>query len=249
MNETRWLIFIHAIPPEPAYFRVRVRRRLRALGAIALKNSVYLLPDSDEAREDFRWLAEEIRAGGGEAIITRSEMIDGPTEAELRTRLAGDDWEPDAVQPVPKVTAANTADYRGRTWATRAGIKVDRMSSAWLIRTRIDPAAAFRFVAEGEKASKGDVRFDMFEGEFTHVGDRCTFEVLLEAFGLRDDAGLVALGEIIHDLDIKDAKYGRPETTGVGRLVEGIMARFTSDEERLRAAGEAFGAVAAGLRR
>jgi hypothetical protein len=54
----------------------------------------------------------------------------------------------------------------------------------------------------------GEVRFDMFRGEFTHVGDKCSFEILLERLGLNDPA-LRAIAEIVHDIDLKDAKFGR----------------------------------------
>ena len=124
-------------------------------------------------------------------------------------------------------------EYGGRTWVTRAGIKVDRMASAWLIRKFIDPQARFKFVpAKGYEPQKGELRFDMFEAEFTHEGDLCTFEVLLDRFGL-DELGLRAIAEIVHDIDVKDAKYGREEAPGVGRLVAGIAAAHPEDEARL----------------
>src|SRR4051795_5960343 len=63
----RWLLLIHHLPGKPDYLRVKVRRRLARLGAVPLKNSVYVLPDSDSAREDFQWLLREIVAEGGEA--------------------------------------------------------------------------------------------------------------------------------------------------------------------------------------
>ena len=70
----------------------------------------------------------------------------------------------------------------GRTWVTREGVHVDRIASAWLIRRFIDPEASFKFVpSKGYPPQPGEVRFDMYEAEFTHEGDRCTFEVLLEA--------------------------------------------------------------------
>jgi hypothetical protein len=123
--------------------------------------------------------------------------------------------------------------YRGRTWVTRTGVKVDRMASAWLIRKYIDPEATFRFVpAKGYRPAEGELRFDMFEAEFTHEGDMCTFEVLLRRFALRDPA-LQAIAEIVHDIDVKDAKYGREEAPGVGQLVAGIAASHPEDEARL----------------
>ena len=122
---------------------------------------------------------------------------------------------------------------QGRVWVTREGVQVDRIASAWLIRRFIDAEARFRFVpGTGYKPQPGELRFDMFEGEFTHRGDRCTFEVLLGHAGL-DDAALKAIGEIIHDIDLKDDKYGRVETAGVRTLINGIAASSSDDEQRL----------------
>jgi hypothetical protein len=131
-------------------------------------------------------------------------------------------------------------DHRGRTWVTRSGIKVDRMASAWLIRKFIDPQARFKYVpAKGYEPQSGEVRFDMFEAEFTHEGDLCTFEVLLEKFGIADPA-LRSIAEIVHDVDVKDAKYGREEAPGVGQVVNGIAAAHARDEERLERGAALF---------
>ena len=97
--------------------------------------------------------------------------------------------------------------FQDRTWVTRKGIHVDRMASAWLIRGFIDPNARFKFVpAKGYQPQPGEIRFDMYEAEFTHEGDRCTFEVLIERVGL-SDPGLCPIAEIVHDIDLKDAKF------------------------------------------
>ena len=122
---------------------------------------------------------------------------------------------------------------RGRTWVTRKGIHVDRMASAWLIKRFIDPQAHFKFVpSKGYRPVPGEVRFDMFEAEFTHEGDRCTFEVLIEKFRL-DDEALRPVAQIVHDIDLKDSKFGRPEVPGIDRLVAGIAMAHREDEERL----------------
>ncbi len=132
------------------------------------------------------------------------------------------------------------AQHRGRTWVTRSGIKVDRMASAWLIRRFIDPEARFKFVpARGYLPDPRELRFDMFEAEFTHEGDQCTFEVLVQRFGL-DDPALKVIAEIVHDIDLKDAKYGRAEAPGVGQVVSGIATAHADDEERLRRGTELF---------
>ncbi len=118
-------------------------------------------------------------------------------------------------------------------WVTRQGVFVDRIASAWLIRRFIDPEARFKFVpAKGYVPQPGEVRFDMFEAEFTHIGDRCTFEVLLARSGI-DDPALAGIAKVVHDIDMKDDKFGRPETGGIASLIEGIAAAHSDDNERL----------------
>jgi hypothetical protein len=128
----------------------------------------------------------------------------------------------------------------GRVWVTRKGIHVDRMASAWLVRRFIDPRARFKWVApKGYEPRPGELRFDMFEAEFTHVGDACTFEVLLERARLVDRA-LHAIAEIVHDIDIKDDRYRRPETAGVASVVAGIALASEDDDDRLERASALF---------
>ena len=148
--------------------------------------------------------------------------------------------KPSVESHEPAKATLRREEYRGKTWVTRTGIKVDRMASAWLIKKLIDPQARFKFVpAKGYQPQKGEVRFDMFEAEFTHDGDLCTFEVLVERFGLGEPA-LRAIAEIVHDVDVKDAKYGREEAAGVGQVVAGIAAAHADDEARLERGSALF---------
>ncbi|HSN69598.1 MAG TPA: chromate resistance protein ChrB domain-containing protein, partial [Thermoanaerobaculia bacterium] len=126
-------------------------------------------------------------------------------------------------------------DLRGRTWVTRPGVKVDRMASAWFVRRFIDPKARFRFADPSIPKKDGEVRFDMVGGEFTHEEDRCTFETLIGRVGL-PDKGVRAIAEIVHDLDVKDGKFGRAEAPGVRALLEGLIARTGNDDERIERA-------------
>src|SRR5690349_5206036 len=80
----RWLLLIHQLPARPAYLRVKVWRRLQALGAVAIKNAVYALPEGERAREDFAWLLREIAAGGGEAFVCEAQLVDGLSDREVR---------------------------------------------------------------------------------------------------------------------------------------------------------------------
>src|SRR5262245_46192581 len=82
-NESRWLLLIHQIPPRPAYLRVKIWRRLQRLGAVAVKNSVYVLPQSEQAQEDFQWVAGEIGAGGGDASICEARFVEGLTDRQV----------------------------------------------------------------------------------------------------------------------------------------------------------------------
>src|SRR5262245_19715119 len=116
-------------------------------------------------------------------------------------------------------------DPHNRTWLTREGGSIDRIASACLIRRFIDPEARFKFVSgEGYRPKEGELRFDMFEAEFTHEGDKCTFEVLLDRCGLKD-AALRAIAEIIHDIDLKDGKFRSEEHTSELQSLRHIVCR------------------------
>jgi hypothetical protein len=306
---TRWLLLIHQLPAKPAYARVKVWRRLQALGAVTVKGAVYALPANAETREDFAWLAKEIVESGGEAIVCEAALVDGLSDAELQAlfdaarnddyvRIAAEtrdlaaslreDMPDNALAEIANQAArlrkqldavvaidffdteeraiaegllseleaalkqegeamtdkpANVASgesLKDRVWVTRQGIQIDRIASAWLIRRFIDPGARFKFVpGKGYPPLPGELRFDMFEGEFTHKGDRCTFEVLVSHAGL-DDPALGAIGEIIHDIDLKDGKYGREEAAGIRTLIGGIASAHNDDNQRLERGGAIF---------
>ena len=134
----------------------------------------------------------------------------------------------------------STSDFNARRWVTRPRPGVDRMASAWLIRRFVDPTATFAFTDQPDEA---DVRFDMYSGEFSHHGDSCTFEVLADRFGLQDPA-VSRLGDIVHDLDMKDARYGPPEAAAVGRIVDGLRALHSDDATLLERGISVFDALA-----
>ena len=308
--ESRWLLLIHQIPPKPDYLRVKIWRRLQRVGSVPVKNSVYVLPKTDHAQEDFQWILREVIQSGGDASLCEARFVDGLSddqvedlfrsardtdyreivrEAEQLTKsLSKKAKSPDGLRKqlvleleklhkrvvevaavdffgapgrevaerilftldarlrannLAKTSSPPTIDIeelRQRVWVTRKGIHVDRMGSAWLIRRFIDPAARFKFVAaKGYRALAGELRFDMYEAEFTHEGERCTFEVLLDTAGLKDNA-LRSIAEIIHDIDLKDAKFAREETAGIDRLILGIAMRHKDDEGRLERASAMF---------
>ncbi|MEW6500008.1 MAG: chromate resistance protein ChrB domain-containing protein [Thermodesulfobacteriota bacterium] len=301
-----WLLLIHQIPAKPAYFRVRVLRRLQQLGAIAVKQSVYALPAGEQAREDFTWLVKEITAKGGEAVLVEARFLEGMADRQLvalfgearrreyETILAeagelkrkwrqadGAGIDSAAEQraavarlrkafggiaaidffPGPEQAHAEAAltelenllrqpqDHRddgkagegtpplGRTWVTRRGVYVDRMACAWLIKRFIDPGATLKFVDDSRyRPAAAEIRYDMGEAEYTHEGSRCSFEVLVDRFGLADPA-MTKIAAIIHDIDLKEEAFGLPETPGVKALFDGIAAAAADDADRVDRAG------------
>ena len=300
----RWLLLVHQIPPKPSYFRAKVGRRLQKLGAVAIKNSVYVVPLDEQTQEDMQWATREIIAEGGDATLCAASLVEGMRDEQVealftaareadyaqlaedaRAILAQSPAGPDDAQlariekrmaeiaaidffgapgreaaqslvatlakrvraAAPKAASAGAAakreEFQKRTWVTRKNIHVDRIASAWLIQRFIDARPTFKFVeAKGYVPKRTEVTFDMFEATFTHVGDRCTFEVLLERFGLRE-AGLRAIGEIVHDIDVKDGKFARPEAAGVASLVAGIALAHRDDRERIAVGGAMLDAL------
>ncbi len=132
-------------------------------------------------------------------------------------------------------------EFRGRTWITRPRPGVDRVGSAWLIRNFIDRRARFLFSANSRM--QGDaLRFDMFEGEFTHVGDHCTFETLLERFRLREPR-LRRIAQIVHDADLHDAKFGHTEGQAIDQILMGWGKMGWPDQQILERGFQLYDAL------
>jgi hypothetical protein len=299
--EPLWLALLHQLPAKPPYLRVKVWRRLQAIGAVPLKNAVHVLPRREESESAFRDLLDEIVASGGEAILIEAALVAGLSGSELRAlfdaardadyeeiaqaarnlldtgpatgveierlqkrlaeverldffgahgRQAAEaalrdlDTQRYAHPDVSRSDAADTPDpatLTNRIWVTRRGVHVDRIACAWLIRRFIDPNAMFKFVdGKSYAAEHGELRFDMADAEFTHEGDRCSFETLIVRAGLEEDPALVAIGEMIHELDIGDGKFDRPETIGLGAMLSGVCASTEEDLDRIAKAGDAL---------
>jgi hypothetical protein len=298
-NSLNWLLLIHQVPGSPPYLRVKIWRRLQKIGAVGVKGSVYALPRSDEALEDFHWVAREIIEAGGEASVCEATFIEGITNDELvvlfnRARefdyrellddISSMERDLRAMKKTGEQTISATATrvsrlrqrlveiqaidffssrlgsqaesligglesrlrstpvrkgeqpagaYFSRTWVTRKGIHIDRIASAWLIRRFIDEKARFKFVADkGYRPEPEELRFDMFDAEFTHAGDLCTFEVLLDRLDVKDRA-LRPIAEMVHDIDLKEARFARPETAGFALMINAVCTAHKDDERRI----------------
>ncbi len=296
-----WLLLIHQIPPKPNALRVKIWRRLQQVGAVAIKQSVYVMPCSEQSQEDLSWTLKEIVAGGGDGSIGDVRFVEGLTDEQVIAlfqaarqsdyqKIVQDantlltDWSAGEVDPqdpavkgaaqVSKLqrrfdevaaidffqapergtaeiliqnlaarlsgqssnenAAMHTLDgLRGKTWVTRKNLFVDRIACGWLIRRFVDRSAVFKFVdADTHTPEPDQIRFDMFDGEYTHEGDRCTFEVMVQRFGLQD-RGLVHLAEVVHDIDLKDTRYDLAETAGFNALLTGLAASQPDDDQRM----------------
>jgi hypothetical protein len=301
MNETtksKWLLLIHQLPPKPDYFRVKISRRLQQVGTVAIKQSVYALPNNDQSFEDFNWLYKEIIRGGGEAYISEAHFVEGLSDEQVEGMFQSArqaDYEAlleearSLIENIGHVAAESKGDLsklklqlrrlrrrfeevtavdffqapgrnaveeilynadsnlkgsspkrvqslrsvEGKTWVTRQGVFVDRIACAWFIRRFIDQAAKLKFVSsKAYKRKANELVYDMFDGDFTHEGDRCTFEVMIDGFGSAD-AALAAIAKIIHDMDLKDEKFGMIESDGINALFTGIALAHRDDAERL----------------
>jgi hypothetical protein len=314
-----WILLIHQLPPHPTNLRVRVWRKLQKLGAVAVKNSVYVLPFNERTHEDFQWLKQEIETEGGEVTVFRAGAVEGATDKEIITsfrqardeeyaqisaeldclsgalreqnkgghlsagriahyeaelgklhkeleRVVGTDFfnasgqtaaraayerchkvlraaqsrsEKPSQAVAQKGAAINPAAYQGRRWVTRRNLFIDRLAAIWLIKRFIDAKARFLFVAEGESV-EGAIGFDMYGGEFTHRGEDCTFETMINHFGLNGDAGLGELAEIVHDIDLKDNKFNRTEAAGLGTVIRGLAETLKDDRRLVQQCGPIF---------
>ena len=205
---------------------VRAKHALKRLGQRKAQTAVQRLRRAfdDIAAIDFH---------PGEAQSQAREAL-AALEAAARELFAG--GEPRASGA--RVRRLDPAKYRGRTWATRKAPWVDRLASAWLIRRFIDRDAKLAWIDTPRGLPRGAVGFDFDGAEFTHSGNRVTYEVLLASFGLTDDAALATIGAAVHFLDVGGIAV--PDARGLETLLTGLKDKVRSDDEMAREAGKIF---------
>jgi hypothetical protein len=187
-----------------------------------------------EARQRLAAIGREVAAIGtrdffpGEPRRQMEEALaDG--EAALNARFVPD--EPHPAQR--KIRPRERKDYRGRTWATREHLWIDRVASAWLIRRFIDRKAKFLWLSHVKDCPKRAVGFDFDGAEFTHVGSKVTFEVLVSSFRLEEDSGLIRLGALVHHLDVGGIPIA--EAPGFATIMAGARSLQPDDDALLKA--------------
>lgn len=162
--------------------------------------------------------------------VVEVDFFESPLQQRVRELLE----QAGSVRTAKAGVAAKTnpKDYKNRMWVTRTRPGVDRCASAWLIRRFIDPRARFTFAREDQVPSRA-VPFDMFhEGGFGHRGGDCTFETLEKEFRIRD-ARVAVIGQMIHDADLLDDRFGRKEGYGVDEILKGWARQGLADEKLL----------------
>jgi hypothetical protein len=298
LNGTTWLMLVTSLTGRSPAHRMRLWRALKAAGAEALRDGVYVLPSNEAAQALFRVQANEVVHAGGSAQVVPFTAADPKQESELRAtfdrtpvyaeglgrltslmaelpglseiegrrRLASlrrdlegivatdffpgpprdrievalrdaeqtlnAQFSPDEPHSAKRaIPRREVADYRGRVWATRQHLWIDRVASAWLIRRFIDPDARFLWLAKPTDCPADAVGFDFDGATFTHVGQRVSFEVLAVSFGLDHDPSLVRLSRLVRYLDIGGVPVA--DAAGFASVMTGARARRGDDDDGL----------------
>lgn len=177
--------------------------------------------------------------------IVEIDFYPGQANRQARDALAGLEsaaqrlFSPDEPRTAKRrMRRLDPARYRGRVWASRTNPWIDRLASAWLIKRFIDRKARFRWIDKPRDRPKGALGFDFDGADFTHVGARVTFEVLLASFGLDSDPALRQLATTIHFLDIGGIPVA--DAKGLETILKGARDKARSDDELALAAAKVF---------
>ena len=210
-----------------------------------------LMPEISGARKEIRELdraalsARLIRLQRDYEAIALQDFFPGAARDQARdaledlARAANAVLSPDEPHAAAvRIRRADPAKYRGRTWATRARPWADRLASAWLIKRFIDRRAKFLWLKSPKDCPKRAVGFDFDGAEFTHVGAKVTFEVLLASFALDGDPALAKIGALIHYLDVGGVPTA--EAAGLEALLRGARAALSDDDRLTAEAGKLF---------
>jgi hypothetical protein len=173
------------------------------------------------------------------AAIQATDFFPGKPQAQIRGALSDAEaalnarFSPNEPRPAHrKIPRRDKRDFRGRIWATRQHMWIDRVCSAWLIRRFIDPKAKFIWLKRIQNKPKRAIGFDFDGAEFSHVDAKVTFEVLLRSFDLEGDAGLAHLGAMVHFLDVGGIPVA--EAAGFAAIVSGARSLDPDDDALLR---------------
>jgi hypothetical protein len=207
-------------------------RRARAEDYAALEAQASALEErpraqfKPEERARMREKLERLRRQHAE--VARIDFFDAPEGSVVAAHLARIAQALAAGEVSSAVVApAAIQAYRDRRWVTRPRPYVDRLACIWLIRRFINPTAVIRYANAPEA---DEVAFDMRDGAFSHRGNLCTFETMVVAFGL-EEPSLHLIGEIVHEIDLRDGRYAHPETAVIDAVLKGWLLMGFSDQD------------------
>lgn len=188
-------------------------------------------PADDSYAQNLKKIIKEFQT------IEEHDYFGSPKSKELKKELQLLQevlWQENHIAPaVPK---RDIMEYQDKIWQTRPRPFVDRMASAWLIKNYIDKEAKFIFSQEIDSSA---ISFDMQDATISHIGDLCTFEVLLKSFSLENEA-LLNIAKLIHNLDINDDKYHTPHAEGIKLILSSIRETSKDDYEIIKKSGTIF---------
>jgi hypothetical protein len=232
-----YLLAVEPITATDAHFRAlfdRSEEYATLLATIAHVRAT--LAETPEAQ--VRRMLQQVRREY-EAIVA-IDYFPGPAQAQSAQALAEAEaavtrhFSPDEPRPLHTgIRHLERTTYRGKRWATRQRLWVDRVASAWLIRRFIDPEACFLWLQAPQDCPADAIGFDFDGAMFTHTEHRVTFEVLLASFDLATDPALTRLGVLVHSLDVGGVPV--PEATGFEAILTGVRASCADDDQVLTA--------------
>jgi hypothetical protein len=230
-----YLLAVTPITETKAHFRALFDRSedyARLLAALAHCRASVAQATEAQARRQLQQLRREY------AAIEAIDYFPGPAQAQTIQALAEAEaaitrqFSPDEPQPLHTgIRRLERAAYRGKRWATRQRLWVDRVASAWLIRHFIDPEARFLWLKTPQECPADTLGFDFDGAMFSHTARQVTFEVLLASFDLATDAALARLGVLVHALDMGGVPV--PEAAGFEAILTGARASCADDDQLL----------------
>ncbi|MDP1524417.1 MAG: chromate resistance protein [Rhodocyclaceae bacterium] len=166
-----------------------------------------------------------------------------PAAAQEQARIALSEFAARLSPDEPRATHSTirrlvSADFSGRTWATRKHLWVDRMASAWLIRRFIDAHASFLWLDQPADCPANALGFDFDGATFSHAGERVTFEVLAASFGLDANPAISRIGAIVHCLDVGGVPVAA--APGIEAVLAGLRVAAPNDDQLLSEASHVF---------
>ncbi len=232
-----YLLAVEPVTATDAHFRAlfdRSEEYATLLATIAHLRAILAETTEAQARRVLQQVRREHEA------LVAIDYFPGPAQAQSAQALAEAEaavtrhFSPDEPRPLHTgIRHVERTAYRGKLWATRQRVWVDRVASAWLIRRFIDPEARFVWIQTPQGCPADAIGFDFDGAAFTHTEHRVTFEVLLASFDLATDAALTRLGVLVHSLDVGGVPV--PEAAGFEAILTGVRASCAHDDQVLTA--------------